>query len=206
MSSSLPKSESRTSLIGSSAHRHHNRNHSRSAGETEPADGARSYRSGGSRRGQKSQREHDEQASARIKPLHPHRPPQHATPNTSAEDRTDKFFNPELKARGGAVVEPANASAEKRHGAARHARIPRDEELHPIVKSVFGQVGSSARGTQAHVCISNPLNMQTQQRKKEARTQDVHALMQQFHPLFKPPNHRDVKKPLLNIHRSMWKK
>ncbi|XP_062870745.1 calcium-binding protein 1b [Trichomycterus rosablanca] len=143
MSSSLPKSESRTSLIGSSAHRHHhqNRHQNRSTGDTEPAECARNSRRGGSRRG------HEEQPSGRIRPQHPPHPhpphPHDENRRTSTDHHTDMFFTPELSARGGSSLEePAPARAEaagRRRGTARHTGTARDEELHPIVKSVFGQ-------------------------------------------------------------------
>lgn len=137
MSSSLPKSESTTSLIGSSVHRQHQ--HHRNTGNTTPAEGARgSSRNGCARRGQRSQ---PEEETARRK--QPSRLSQsEKTPRRS--DETSSFFEPKEKPRRGSNLSvkanPASACAEPtgKHGNAR-AKAP-DEELRPIIKSVFGQV------------------------------------------------------------------
>lgn len=138
MSSSLPKSESTTSLIGSSAHRQHQ--HPKHHRSQEPAEGARgSSRTGCARRGQRSQHEED---TARRKPPS-HQPQSEKSPRRS--DETSSFFEPKNKPRRGSNqsvnANPASACAEAtgKHGSA-HAKAP-DEELRPIVKSVFGQVG-----------------------------------------------------------------
>ncbi|MCI4388451.1 hypothetical protein PGIGA_G00086060 [Pangasianodon gigas] len=139
MSTSLPKSESTTSLIGSSAHRHHQHpQHHRHTGNTEPAEGARgSSRNGCARRGQGSQ--HEEETARRKQPSHP--PQSEKAPKRS--DETSSFFEPKEKPRRGSNqsvnANPASACAEAtgKHGNAR-AKAP-DEELHPIIKSVFGQ-------------------------------------------------------------------
>ncbi|XP_053501208.1 calcium-binding protein 1b isoform X2 [Ictalurus furcatus] len=131
MSSSLPKSESTTSLIGSSVHRQHQ--HHRNTGNTTPAEGARgSSRNGCARRGQRSQ---PEQETARRKQQSRH------SQSEKTPDETSSFFEPKEKPRRGSNLsvkaKSACAEATGKHGNAR-AKAP-DEELRPIIKSVFGQ-------------------------------------------------------------------
>ncbi|KAG7322833.1 hypothetical protein KOW79_014179 [Hemibagrus wyckioides] len=121
MSSSLPKSESKTSLIGSSAHRQHQHpQHPRDTGNEEPAEGARgSSRNGSARRGQKNQ--HEEDTSRRKQSL--------SQPQSEKKPKAET--NPSKNPRRG-----SNQSATANPEPAR-AKTP--EELRPIIKSVFGQ-------------------------------------------------------------------
>ncbi|XP_060764942.1 calcium-binding protein 2-like [Neoarius graeffei] len=142
MSSSFPKSESTTSLIGSSAHgQHQHPQHHRRTGNTEAAEGAR----GGSRNGcaRRSQRSQHEEAPARGKRPshhhhHHHQPPQ-SEKSPRRSDETSCFFEPKEKPRRGSnqSVNANPACATGKPGSAR-AKAP-DEELRPIIKSVFGQ-------------------------------------------------------------------
>ncbi|XP_047660959.1 calcium-binding protein 1b isoform X4 [Tachysurus fulvidraco] len=122
MSSSLPKSESKTSLIGSSAHRQHQHpQHPGDTGNEEPAEGARgNTRNGGVRRGQKSQQE--EERTRRKQSLN-----QPQSEKTSKPKDETNPSNPRKGSSQSAKTNPAPAR-EKTH-----------EDLRPIIKSVFGQ-------------------------------------------------------------------
>lgn len=137
MSSSLPKSESTTSLIASRQHQHPQ--HHRHTGNTALAEGARgSSQTGCARRGQRLQ---NEKETARRKQSS-HQPQREKSPRRS--DETCSFFETKEKPRRGsnqsvdASAASACAGATEKHGSAR-AKAP-DEKLRPIIKSVFGQV------------------------------------------------------------------
>ncbi|XP_046718042.1 calcium-binding protein 1b isoform X1 [Silurus meridionalis] len=158
MSSSLPKSES-TTIIGSSAHRQHQHQHlqhpqhlqhqqhpqhHRHTGNTEPAEGARGCASRGRRAQRKVEKvvEEEEEDTARRK-LPGHGPKSEKSPRRSAI--SGSFFQPKERPQRGSNRSPnprpspnqASACAGGSGGRTR-AKAP-DEELRPIIKSVFGQ-------------------------------------------------------------------
>lgn len=151
MSSPLPKSDSTTSLIGSTAQRQpQHPQHPRDTGNTPPAEGARgSSRNGGcARRGQKSQHEEDT-----ARPKQPSPQPQ-SEKSVRRPDDASSPSEPKEKPRKGSSqsvnAKAASARAEPtgKHGNAR--AMTRDEDLRPLLRPAFGQVRMQRYLTSMH--------------------------------------------------------